>query len=155
MLRRSGKMDGNVRCDKIWEKSLSSGNRKFTNNLVSGFFFLAYSISENGYIIKRAFKLILLKSVTIRKKQQQQHRRNQKLACGITHAISAVKDIRELKQQTFAIHGGQPELKLHKSCALRMSHGRRGLSRRAPMNFSRPCRFATILILHGFLRRQR
>ena len=60
---------------------------------------------------------------------------------------------RELKQQTFAIHGGQPELKLHKSCALRMSHGRRGLSRRAPMNFSRPCRFATILILHGFLRR--
>ena len=64
-------------------------------------------------------------------------------------------DVRELKQQTFAIHGGQPELKLHKSCALRMSHGRRGLSRRAPMNFSRPCRFATILILHGFLRRQR
>ena len=62
---------------------------------------------------------------------------------------------RELKQQTFAIHGGQPELKLHKSCALRMSHGRRGLSRRAPMNFSRPCRFATILLLHGFLRRQR
>ena len=38
MLRRSGKMDGNVRCDKIWAKSLSSGNRKFTNNLVSGFF---------------------------------------------------------------------------------------------------------------------
>ena len=70
--------------------------------------------------------------------------------------ISSVKvNYRELKQQTFAIHGGQPELKLHKSCALRMSHGRRGLSRRAPMNFSRPCRFATILILHGFLRRQR
>ena len=70
---------------------------------------------------------------------------------------SRVKRIvnRELTQQTFAIHGGQPELKLHKSCALRMSHGRRGLSRRAPMNFSRPCRFATILILHGFLRRQR
>ena len=33
-------------------------------------------------------------SVTIREKQQQQHRRrNQKLACGITHAISVVKDI--------------------------------------------------------------
>ena len=63
--------------------------------------------------------------------------------------------IRELKQQTFAIHGGQPELKLHKSCALHMSHGQRGLSRRAPMNFSRPCRFATTLILHGFLRQQR
>ena len=65
------------------------------------------------------------------------------------------RELFELKQQTFAIHGGQPELKLHKSCALRMSHGRRGLSRRAPMNFSRPCRFATTLILHGFLRRQR
>ena len=51
----------------------------------------------------------------------------------------------ELKQQTFAIHGGQPELKLHKSCALRMSDGGRGLSRRAPINFSRPCRFATTL----------
>ena len=63
--------------------------------------------------------------------------------------------IRELKQQTFAIHGGQPELKLHKSCALHMSHGRRGLSRRAPINFSCPCRFAMTLILHGFLRRQR
>ena len=60
--------------------------------------------------------------------------------------------IRELKQQTFAIHGGQPELKLHESCALRMSHGRRGLSRRAPRNFSRPCRFATTFRLHGFLR---
>ena len=48
-------------------------------------------------------------------------------------------DIRELKQQTFAIHGGQLEVKLRKSCALRMSHGRRGLSPRAPMNFSRPC----------------
>ena len=52
MLRRSGKMDGNVRCDKIWAKSLSSGNNKFTNDLVK-----------------------------------------QKLACGITHAVSAVKDI--------------------------------------------------------------
>ena len=65
--------------------------------------------------------------------------------------LSATKEIRELKPQTFAIHGGQPELKLHKSCALCMSHGRRGLSPRAPMNFSHPCRFAMILILHGFL----
>ena len=68
---------------------------------------------------------------------------------------SAAFDSRELKQQTFAIHGGQPELKLHKFCALRMSHGRPGLSPRAPMNFSRPCRFAKIVILHGFLRQQR
>ena len=40
MLRRSGKMDGNVRCDKIWAKSLGSGNSNFTNYLVSGFFSL-------------------------------------------------------------------------------------------------------------------
>ena len=38
MLRRSGKMDGNVRSDKICAKSLSSGNSKFTNDVVSGFF---------------------------------------------------------------------------------------------------------------------
>ena len=90
-------------------------------------------------------------------------RRNFKSCLVLTYIITCVQItaqikvvvIRELKQQTFAIHGGQPELKLHKSCALRMSHGRRGLSRRAPMNFSRPCRFVTILILHGFLRRQR
>ena len=50
MLRRSGKMDGKVRCDKIWAKSLGSGNSKFTKYLVSGFFFLAHSISENLFI---------------------------------------------------------------------------------------------------------
>ena len=52
--RRSGKMDGNVGCYKIEAKvlltissaSLSSGNRKFTNDPVSGFF-TVYSISEN------------------------------------------------------------------------------------------------------------
>ena len=43
-------MDGNVRYDKIWAKSLGSGNSKYTNYLVSGVFFLAYSISENLFI---------------------------------------------------------------------------------------------------------
>ena len=51
-------------------------------------------------------------------------RRNFKSCLVLTYIITCVQItaqikvvvIRELKQQTFAIHGGQPELKLHKSC---------------------------------------
>ena len=60
-------------------------------------------------------------------------------------------DNRELKHQTFTIHGGQPEVRLHKFFALRLSHSCLVLSRRAPRYFSRSCRFATTLrILQHF-----
>ena len=48
-------MEGNVECDNneakvqltISNTSLSSGNRKFTNDLISAFFFPVYYLFEN------------------------------------------------------------------------------------------------------------
>lgn len=74
-------MDGNLGCYKIYTKvllaisdaSISSGNKRFTNHSVSGFF-QAYSITENSftlyvYIIKRAFKFIL--SIVLQKEKKK------------------------------------------------------------------------------------
>ena len=51
----------------------------------------------------------------------------------------------------------QPELKLHKFFALRMSNGRHALSRRAPRYFSHSCRFASTLRIseHFFSKEKR
>ena len=47
-------------------------------------------------------------------------------------SVDSEGNIRELKHQAFVIHGGEPEVRFRIFFLLRMSRGRRDLSRRPP-----------------------